>query len=176
MLSGEAPIRRGNQHPNIAPYQVFETRDGHIILAVGNDQQFRAFCSIIETPDICNDEKFATNAQRLVNRDELIDLLVPILKRWSSKDLLHSLEEGLVPCGPINDLEEVFNSDQAKARDMRISMKFDGSADGRVELIGNPVKFSKTPVSYRYAPPQCGAHNEEILAEFGIINPDKKPS
>ncbi len=168
LLSGKVPKRLGNQHPNISPYQVFETRDGHMILAVGNDKQFQAFCTVIEKPELSEDSRFATNAQRLVNRVELIEILTPVVKNRNSTELLQALEDVLVPCGPINDLDQVFNSDQAQARNMRISMPFEGSADGKVELIGNPVKFSKTPVSYRQAPPQCGEHNDEIMAEFGV--------
>ena len=173
LVSGEMPVRRGNQHPNIGPYQVFETRSGHMILAVGNDQQFKAFCKVIGHEELSTDEKFSTNAQRLNYRDELIDILVPILREWQSSDLLSALEEVNVPCGPINNLEEVFNGDQADARDMRISMPFDGAACGQVELIGNPVKFSKTPVSYRHAPPQCGAHNDEILQSLNKKQSEK---
>lgn len=168
LLSGNVPRRLGNQHPNIAPYQVFATKDGHIILAVGNDSQFRAFCDVIGQSQLGNDEKYATNAQRVVHRDELADLLAPVIRGWTSDELIDALEKVLVPCGPINNLERVFNSDQAMARDMRISMPFDGSATGEVELIGNPLNFSRTPVTYRRAPPKCGEHNEEIFEEFGI--------
>lgn len=166
LTSGKVPTRRGNQHPNIVPYQVFGVRDGHIILAVGNDAQFERFCQVIDRNDLSKDVQFTTNIARVKNRDRLVEILVPELKRRSKAELLAALEAAKVPCGPINNLQEVFDSDQVSAREMRINVAHSQAAGGSVELIGNPVKFSKTPVKYRYGPPVCGEHTSQILDEW----------
>ena len=166
LLTGELPKRLGNQHPSIVPYQVFEVDDGHLIIAVGNDSQYRQFCNIIGQPELANDPKFASNAERLHNRDELIGLLLPIIKQMSKNDLLAKMEANGVPGGPINTLDEVFDSDQVRARNMKISMPHSSSVTGQVELIGNPLKLSKTPVSYRRAPPERGADTDDVLQEL----------
>ena len=166
LTSGQLPERRGNQHPNIVPYQVFETRDGHLIIAVGNDRQFDSFCRIIGAPGLAQDSRFSSNPARLENRDLLIDLLKPLVAGFDKNDLLNRMQDNGVPGGPINTLAEVFDSDQVAARNMKISMPHSSAQNGSVDLIGNPVKFSKTPVSYRYPPPMCGEHSVEIMSEF----------
>ena len=170
LTSGTEPVRRGNQHPNIAPYQTFETCDGHLIVAVGNDGQFRQFCQIIGQMALADEPKFATNIARLNNRAELIKLLIPIIKTHEKADLLARMQEKGVPGGPINTLPEVFASDQVKAREMKISVSHTSSGTGTVDLIGNPVKFSHTPVTYRYGPPLCGEHSQQILSELTDLN------
>lgn len=166
LTSGQAPLRRGNQHPNIVPYQVFEASDGHLIVAVGNDRQFAGFCRVIGCPELAQDHRFNTNTMRLANRDLLIDLLKPIIAGYDKDELLEKMAENGVPGGPINTLPEVFDSDQVKAREMKVAVPHSQAAGGTVELIGNPVKFSKTPVQYRYGPPLCGEHSAEIIAEL----------
>ena len=166
LLTGEVPKRLGNQHPSIVPYQVFEVKDGHIVVAVGNDSQYRQFCRIIGHTELSKRPKFARNQDRLKNRDELISLLVPIIKKLDKQDLLTKMEANGVPGGPINTLDEVFESDQVRARNMKISMLHKSSKSGQVELIGNPLKLSETPVSYRRAPPERGADTQEILQEL----------
>lgn len=166
LTSGQVPVRRGNQHPNIVPYQVFECRDGHMILAVGNDSQFTRFCAVIGQDGLARDPRYIKNISRIENRDTLIQALTPVLKTFSKDDLLARLRANKVPCGPIHNLEEVFNSDQVAARDMKISMAYPGAASGKVDLIGNPVKFSKTPVTYRRPPPVCGADTDEVLQDW----------
>lgn len=166
LVSGREPERLGNQHPNIVPYQVFEVADGHLILAVGNDDQYRRFCSIIGRADLETDPRFASNAQRLLHRDVLIDLLVPLLKQEKRDELIARLEAEGIPCGPIHSVRDALASDQVGARDMRISMPHPLAPNGSVELLGNPVRFSETPVTYRYAPPTCGADTEEVLADL----------
>lgn len=166
LLSGQPPERRGNQHPNIVPYQVFETIDGHVIVAVGNDTQFERFCELISIPELAKDPRFLTNAQRLENREALMGLLVPHLKKYKKEHLVQLMEARGVPGGPISTLPEVFSSDQVAARGMKVSMDYSNANTGKIYLIGNPIKFSKTPVSYRRAPPLCGADTEAVLREL----------
>jgi crotonobetainyl-CoA:carnitine CoA-transferase CaiB-like acyl-CoA transferase len=166
LLSGQPPERRGNQHPNIVPYQVFETIDGHVIVAVGNDAQFERFCEAISIPELAKDPRFSANAQRLENREVLISLLIPHLKKYKKEHLVQLMEARGVPGGPINSLRQVFSSDQVAARGMKISMDYPKANTGRIDLIGNPIKFSKTPVSYRRAPPLCGADTEAVLRDL----------
>lgn len=166
LLSGKLPVRRGNQHPNIVPYQVFETKDGHVIVAVGNDSQYQRFCKLIEASELGLDERFATNAGRLKNRETLIPMIAERLSRLSRDSLIAGMEENGIPGGPINTLQDVFDSDQVAARDMKISMPHPLAGNGVVDLIGNPIKMSKTPVTYRRPPPVCGADTESVLDEF----------
>ena len=176
LVSGERPVRRGNQHPNIVPYQVFKASDGHLIIAVGNDHQFQQFCHIIDRPALAADPRYASNSARLDHREELIGLLESAIATFSRDELLSAMERHGVPGGPINTLAEVFESSQVKAREMKISLPHSRSSSGSVDLIGNPVKFSKTPIGYRYGPPCCGEHTEEVLKELlgdEQINPDK---
>jgi len=166
LLSGKAPIRRGNQHPNIVPYQIFETSDGHVIVAVGNDAQFQRFCDLLNAPELSADPLFATNAARLVNRDMLIAKVAALLKTRTRGWLITEMEARGIPCGPINTLSDVFSSDQVAARGMKISLPYPGAKSGSVDLIGNPVKMSRTPVTYRRPPPTCGADTAEVFAEL----------
>ncbi len=166
LLSGNDPVRRGNQHPNIVPYQVFTVRGGHVIVAVGNDAQFGRFCELIGQGGLASDPRFTTNAQRLAYRDALIALLTPVLAGIAKDTLIADMENAGVPGGPINTLPELFDSDQVAARGMKITMPHADAASGSVDLIGNPIKFSKTPVQYRRAPPTCGADSDDILAEL----------
>ena len=165
-LLGGSEERLGNQHPNIVPYQVFAVADGHVIVAAGNDGQFQRFCAIIGREDMAVDGRFASNPARLANREALIPVLQAALEMWPKDLLIAKMEQNGVPGGPINSLAEVFESEQVKARGMKIAMEFPGAEGGRVDLIGNPVKFSVTPVSYRRPPPQCGAHTDEVLQEM----------
>lgn len=166
LTSDKVPVRRGNQHPNIVPYQVFECVDGHMILAVGNDTQFARFCAVIGRKDLAADARYARNIDRIENRETLIETLVPVIQSLKKIALMEGLQTAKVPCGPINDLEEVFASDQVAARDMKISMDYQTAASGSVDLIGNPVKFSETPVTYRRPPPVCGADTGDVLADW----------
>lgn len=166
LTTGQEPVRRGNQHPNIVPYQVFATSDGHLVVAVGNDNQFRVFCDILGVEELSRNQKFQTNSARLENREELISLLRPIIARFTKSDLIDAMEQNNVPGGEINKVSEVFSSDQTAARNMKIAMPHSNSGSGFIDLIGNPVKFSHTPVSYRHPPPTCGQHTDEIIAEL----------
>ena len=166
LTSGKSPVRRGNQHPNIVPYQVFAARDGHVIVAVGNDAQFRRFCTIIGAEGLADDPRFATNIARIENREAVVDIVAEHIARISKDKLVSDMEAQGVPGGPINTVPEVFASDQVAAREMKISMPHTRANSGQVDLIGNPVKFSKTPVSYRYPPPLCGEHSDEIVEQI----------
>lgn len=171
LTSGKLPERRGNQHPNIVPYQVFQASDGHVIVAVGNDSQFARFCKVIGQETLAQNPDYATNIARITNRVALIKILTGTLQTLSKSFLLKALQAADVSCGPINDLAEVFASDQVAARGMKITMDHPLAATGSVDLIGNPVKFSATPVSYRHAPPTCGADTDAILDDW-LKTPD----
>ncbi|MEM7299651.1 MAG: CaiB/BaiF CoA-transferase family protein [Pseudomonadota bacterium] len=166
LTSGEEPRRLGNQHPTIVPYQVFATSDGHIIVAVGNDGQFARFCTLIGMEELSEDERFRTNVSRVNNRDILVPILSEQLMKLKKAELIDGMEQNNIPGGAINTLPEVFVTEQVKAREMKISVSHATSQSGTVDLIGNPVKFSKTPVSYRRGPPVCGEHTDEVLDEY----------
>lgn len=166
LISGEAPKRLGNAHPNIVPYQLFETADNPFILAVGNDAQFARFCQFAGVPELALDPRFKTNADRVRNRDTLIALLEPLLENHPAKHWLDGLEALGVPCGPVNDIAQVFDDPQVRRRGMKISMAHGRSADGKVDLTASPMRMSKTPVSYRRPPPTLGQHTGEVLGEL----------
>ena len=166
LISKEDPDRVGNEHANIVPYQVFEVYDGYLNVAIGNDEQFKKFCDIINRSDLSENQKYSTNIMRVSNRSQLIPILKQELKKHKKDYLVDRMEKMKVPGGPINKLSEVFASNQVSARKMKIQMQNKNSDKGFVELIGNPVKFSKTPVSYRHPPPSCGEHSDEILNEI----------
>jgi len=166
LTSGEVPVRRGNQHPNIVPYQIFEVSDGHLIIAVGNDNQFVKFCAAIGHPALSDDPRYTVNIDRIANREPLLETLVSIIKKIDKETLLSAMNAAGVTCGPIHTIDEVFASDQVAARDMKITIPHPLSGSGTVDLIGNPVKFSETPVTYRKAPPVCGADTDEVLNDW----------
>ena len=166
LATGIAPQRAGNAHQNIVPYQVFEVADGHLILAVGNDAQFARFCGVAGCPELADDPRFVRNADRVRHRATLVPLLAVILKRRARADWLESLEAAKVPCGPINDLAEVFADPQVAERGMAVTMAH--PLAGPLRLVASPIRLSATPVRYRLAPPLLGADTEAILAEFGL--------
>jgi len=166
LATGVAPQRAGNAHQNIVPYQVFEVADGHLILAVGNDAQFRKFCDVAGLRDVPADPRFARNADRVRHRAILVPLLSAVMKTRARADWLASLEAAKVPCGPINNLAEVFADPQVNARDMTVEVPHPLS--GVVRLVASPIKLSATPVQYRRPPPLLGEHTAEVLAELGM--------
>jgi len=166
LMRGEIPERRGNQHPNIVPYSVFKAADGHFILAVGNDAQFARFCKLIGLAELSDDPRFVTNKARLSNRDKLIELLQQRISARNVEELLAAMAAEGIPGGPVNDLAQVFSSDQVEARGMKITMPHPLAGSGSVGLIGNPVNLSKTPVTYRKPPPTCGEHSAEIISDL----------
>ena len=165
LTSGEVPRRRGNAHPNIVPYQLFPTADGYFILAAGNDAQYRRFCEFAGLGDLATDPRFATNKSRVAHREELVPQIEAATRRQPTAHWLKGLAKVGVPCGPVNDLQQVFSDPQFLHRGMKISIDHPLAGSGEVDLIGNPVKLSKTPVSYRRAPPTLGQHTDEVLAE-----------
>ena len=170
LTTGIAPQRAGNAHQNIVPYQVFEVSDGHVILAVGNDGQYARFCRVAGRPDLATDPRFVRNADRVRNRSILVPLLAAEMKRRPRQDWLSALEQAKVPCGPINDLSEVFADPHVQARQMTVEMSH--PLAGPVRLVASPMKLLATPVQYRLAPPLLGADTEVVLAEFGLA-PDE---
>ena len=166
LATGVAPQRAGNAHQNIVPYQVFEVADGHLILAVGNDQQFARFCDVAGCPGLAADARFARNAGRVRGRGELVPLLAAILRSRTREQWLTSLDEAKVPCGPINDLADVFADPQVVARRMTVELPHPLAGD--VRLVASPMKLSETPVQYRSAPPLLGADTDRVLREFGV--------
>jgi len=173
LTSGERPRRLGNAHPNIVPYQAFETADGWVVLAVGNDEQFARFAAHAGLPALAGDERFRTNAGRVRNRDALVEAIAPVLRKRTTDAWVTGLEGVRVPCGPVNELPEVFADPQTDARKMRITMPHPTSASGEVDLLGNPLKLSDTPVSYRRPPPTLGEHTDEVLGEVLGLSDDE---
>jgi crotonobetainyl-CoA:carnitine CoA-transferase CaiB-like acyl-CoA transferase len=163
LATGENPPRLGNQHPNIAPYQEFPTKDGYIILAVGNDPTFERFCKAFGQEALLSDPRFATNPIRVQNRQLVTDTLTPVMKSKTTAEWIDALEALKIGCGPINTLEQVFADPHVQARDMVVEMAH-GSGE-KVKVIANPVKLSATPPSYRSAPPVLGEHTNAVLSD-----------
>jgi len=163
LTTGKPPRRLGNAHPNIVPYQDFPTADGDFILTVGNDGQFRRFCEVAGHPEWASDARFASNAQRVAHREQLIPLIRQATVFRTTAQWIAELEQPGVPCGPINDLSQVFDDAQIKARGVQISLPH--ALSGEVKLVANPIRLSRTPVEYRSAPPLLGQHNTEVIAD-----------
>ncbi|HWT09737.1 MAG TPA: CaiB/BaiF CoA-transferase family protein, partial [Roseomonas sp.] len=165
LSTGENPPRLGNQHPNISPYQEFPTKDGYIILAVGNDPTFERFCKSFGQEHLLADERFATNPKRVANRDLVTQTLTPLMKTKTTTEWVEALEALKIGCGPINTLKDVFADPHVKARNMTLEM--DHGSGATVTVIANPVKLSATPPTYRSAPPVLGEHTDAVLS--GIL-------
>ncbi|WP_349358161.1 CaiB/BaiF CoA-transferase family protein [Stappia sp.] len=163
LASGTPPTRLGNAHPNIVPYQAFETADGHLILAVGNDGQFARFCELAGRPELSADPAFATNSARVANRETLAPQVAEILKTRTTREWIAALEPAAVPCGPINTIDQVFEEPQAKARGLATRMTHAGGME--VPGVASPLRFSRTPVDDTVAPPALGQHTRSVLAE-----------
>ncbi len=163
LASGVVPERHGNAHPNIVPYQDFPTSDGWLMLAIGNDHQFAQFCRLAGCPDWPQDPRFSSNRQRLAHRDTLIPLLSALTKRRSTRDWIAALEPVGVPCGPINDVAQVFSDPQAVARGLRVDIPSEACT---VPGIASPLRLSAAPAQYRLPPPALGAHTREVLSEI----------
>ncbi|MDH3230666.1 MAG: CoA transferase [Alphaproteobacteria bacterium] len=158
--------RLGNDHPNIVPYRPFKTADGEIIVVVGNDEQFRRFCEIAECDELVQDARFQTNEMRVRNRGELAQILEPILAARPSAFWLKELEAQNIGCGPINNLEQVFNDPQVIAREMVHEMRHSANGGTTARLLASPMKMSGTPVTYRHAPPLLGEHTAEVMSDI----------
>jgi crotonobetainyl-CoA:carnitine CoA-transferase CaiB-like acyl-CoA transferase len=164
--TGESPVRRGNAHPNIVPYEMFATSDGQIVVAVGSERQWPRFCAAIGEPGLADDPRFATNGDRVAARAELRPLIADRLATRSTADWLHTLTEADVPCGPITDVLAAFESPEARARSMLVDVEH--PALGVLRQAGIPIEFDATPGSVRTAPPLLGEHTEDVLAELGM--------
>ena len=164
LASGTAPKRWGNAHPNIVPYQTFATSDGHIIVAVGNDGQYAKFVEAGGRPELAKDERFATNPLRVRNRDAIVPILAEMVKTKTRDEWIDLLEAAGVPCGPINNLDDVYVNPQVVARDLRVDLPHPCGAP--VKLVQSPMKLSATPPRCDMAPPTLGQHTEEVLEEL----------
>ncbi|KOF19418.1 CoA-transferase [Ensifer adhaerens] len=168
LVSGKAPRRLGNAHPNIAPYQVFPTADGHLIVAVGNDRQFVKFCNLLGRGDLATDERYLTNASRVQNRDSLTPALAAETAKFERDTLLTLLEEAGVPGGPINTVADVFADPQIMHRQMQIDTPHSGAACGTSPGVRTPIRFSDASLVLDRGVPRLGEHTAEVLAEIGM--------
>lgn len=166
LVSGKVPGRLGNEHPNIVPYKTFESSDGYVILAIGNDNQFQKWCRFAEAPELAADPRFATNSLRVQHRHELYALMPIYVRRKSTAAWVDGLAALGVPCGPVNGLDQVFADPQVQARGMRIDVPHAPAAAGSVPLIANPIHMSRTPPSYRHGPPTLGQHTDAVLEDL----------
>ncbi len=152
LVSGETPVRRGNEHPTIIPYGTFPASDQAFIIAAGNDSQFARMCKVIGASDLAEDPRFKHNKERVLNRRELIPLIGKHTKIQTSEYWLKAMEEAGVPCGPVNDLAQTFADPQIQHREMTVNMEHRNNNNDGVSLIGNPLNFSDTPIQYKKAP------------------------
>ena len=165
LTSGTPPLRAGNAHQNLVPYQVFECADGHVIIAAGNDGQYQRFCAVGGQPELASDARFSVNPQRVRNREVLIPLLAAMVKRKTKKAWISELEAANVPCGPINNLKETFENEQVIARHMRFDLPHPSA--GSVPMVRNPIQYSATQLEYHMPPPLLGQHTGEVLSALG---------
>lgn len=167
LVSGTAPSRLGNAHPNISPYEVVPTADGYLILAIGNDGQFRRLCRILGIETIADDDRFATNKARVANRIDVREMVTAETAKWLKRDLLTACEQNAVPAGPINSIAEMFDDPQVKARQLRIDL---ADVDGTmIPGVRSPIVLSQTPLRYERPSPRLGQDQEDILAELAEI-------
>ena len=160
--SGKIPVRWGNAHPNLLPYEVFPTADGHLILGAGNDSQWASLCAAADRPELASDPRFRTMPDRIRNREALIPLLQKILRQRTSRDWIARFDAANVPCGPINNYKEVFENPQVKHRRLKIEQPHPLS--GAIPGVASPMRFSETPVEYGMPPPLLGQHTREVLS------------
>jgi crotonobetainyl-CoA:carnitine CoA-transferase CaiB-like acyl-CoA transferase len=169
--SGEAPGRTGEYHSNLAPYQPFPTKDGSLIIAVGNDDQFRRLCIVLGMPDLADDPRFATNPARVTNREAMAAQLVTATVRRSSSEWTELLQAEKVPCGPILSVDQVFDDPQVQSRNMLATLEHPSL--GPVQTVANPIKYSETPIEYAKAPPCLGEDTDTVLQQVLGISPDE---
>ena len=159
VAAGVVPTRMGNAHPSVYPYQPMPTKDRDVIVAVGNDRQFRSFCEVLDIADVADDERFRLNADRAEHRDELHPLLIERLAEWSADDLFIALNEVGVPCGPINSIADGVELADALGLEPRVTV---GEGDREVDLIRNPITFSAAEARYTSPPPRLGEHSDRV--------------
>lgn len=165
-ISGKMPQRMGNEHLTMVPYQVFRCSEGDVIVAVGNDSQFVAYCDVIGRPDLAADPRFSTSPQRSRNRSALIPILSEIMTTRTMSEWVALLEPRNVPCGPIYDTRQVFEDPQVKHREMQISLPHSSGVDA--PAVASPIRFSESPIAYGKAAPSLGEHTEAVLAQVGV--------
>lgn len=173
LTSGQEPKRYGNAHPNIVPYSAMPCKDGYFILGVGNDNQFRKFCEFAGAPELADDDRFATNRLRVRNREDLYAILETLTRQKTQEEWVKGLGALGVPCGPVNTIPQVFADPQILARGMKIAIPHPLASRGQVDLIGNPIHFSKTPVAYDRPPPRLGEHTENVLQALLGLSADR---
>jgi crotonobetainyl-CoA:carnitine CoA-transferase CaiB-like acyl-CoA transferase len=166
LATGQNPPRLGNQHPNIVPYQVFPTKDGYLVLSVGNDPTFARFCENTGLAHLLTDDRFATNAARVANRQLVTDTLTPMMQTRTTTEWVDALEALKIGCGPINTLEQVFADPQIIARNTVVEMPHPTAEGGTVKVIANPVRMSETPADYRITASTVGAHTDAVLHDL----------
>ena len=173
LLSKKLPQRRGNSHPNVVPYQVFSASDGYFVLAIGNNSQFFKFCEFAGVPELAKDTRFKDNSHRVINRDLLIAKINDLTNLMTVAEWTAGLAALGVPAGPINNIQEALENPQVKHRNGVIKMDYLSSNSKNVELLGNPIKLSSTPVSYRHPPPYLSQHTQEVLKEILELDEDE---
>lgn len=167
LISGKPPVRLGNAHPNISPYEVVPTADGYLILAVGNDGQFRRLCAILGIEGNADDERYATNKARVAHRNEVRASISAKTLTWNKAELLKACEANAVPAGAINTIEDMFADPQIKARGLRIDLE--DAAGTVIPSVRTPIVLSETPLTYTRPSPRLGEHQEEVLAELAEL-------
>jgi crotonobetainyl-CoA:carnitine CoA-transferase CaiB-like acyl-CoA transferase len=167
LVSGKVPTRIGNAHPNIVPYQVFPVADGHIIIATGNDNQFAKLCAVLGEPKLPEEPRYRVNSDRLKHREELIERLSALTRRWSRDDLLAKLEAVQVPAGPINALDQVFADPQVLHRGMKVERPSTQAKGGTIPGVRTPITIGGAPMAAERPAPRLGEHTAEILREIG---------
>ena len=166
LLSGSVPKKIGNDHPSIVPYQTVKAKDGLMVLAIANDRQFKDFCKFAKISEVSENPKFKTNSSRVKNRNELNKIIEKVILAKKIAQWEKGLTKINVPCGPINDIKQVFEDPQVKSRGMEISMNHKKSKGKKIKLIGNPIKFSVSKVKYKKPPPVLGDDTHRVLEEF----------
>lgn len=175
LISGEIPERLGNDHPSIVPYQTVKAKDGLMVLAIANDNQFKKFCIFAKLKKLYNNKKFKTNSARVANRKELNAILENIIKKKTINQWVDGLVKQNVPCGPINNIKKVFQDPQVKARQMKVTLPHKKSKTKKIDLIGSPLNFSSSPIKYKKTPPILGQDTNQILKKYlNLSNNDLK--
>ncbi|MGK6308918.1 CaiB/BaiF CoA transferase family protein [Variovorax sp. DT-64] len=167
--TGVAPQRQGNSHPSLAPYQDFHTKDGAMLLAIGNNGQFTRFCEAAGHPEWASDPRFATNTLRVRHREVLIPMMEAVTRTRTTAEWIALLEDKAVPCGPINNIAQAFEDAQVKARGLAVTLPRDaGDGISQIAGVASPLRLQGTPPVLRRAPPALGQHTDEVLAELGL--------
>ena len=166
LISGNIPDRIGNDHPSIVPYQTVKAKDGLMVLAIANDRQFKNFCEFSGLYDLCENSKFKSNSSRVKNRKELNKIIGKTILKKTITEWVQGLTKINVPCGPINNIKQVFSDPQVKSRKMKINMKHKKSKTGKINIVGSPMNFSVSKIRYKKTPPTLGEDTKKFLNRF----------